>query len=103
MPEATFCPNCGTARVADARFCASCGNDFGAPDAQVTVGVQTTTGAQPAGDAQSPTQSGHSVTVKTEGLVAAFMKMMGLSVGCGCAVVVVGIIVFILIIWVLVS
>jgi uncharacterized membrane protein YvbJ len=96
MSEVTTCPNCGAARAGDARFCAGCGRDFSAPAEQATVPQA------PAPQAPAPPSPGqHTITVKTEGFMQAMMKMFGVSMGCGCAILVFGVILFILLIWIL--
>ncbi len=102
MQDVTTCPNCGAARAAGARFCASCGLDFNTP-----AGEQAAAPPPPAPPAAeppppappAPAPAVHTITVKTDGLVASVMKMMGVSMGCGCAAVVAGILILILIIW----
>lgn len=95
MQDPTTCPNCGTARAGDARFCANCGLDFNAPAA---VPTSTPPPAAPA-PAPAPPAQNTTITVQTEGLVQTAMKMVGGILGCGCLVFVIGIVVLFLLIW----
>lgn len=100
MQDPTTCPNCGTARAGDARFCANCGLDFNVPAAESTPAAPSSPAPTPTSPAAAPpTQAQHTITVQTDGLVQSAVKMVGGILGCGCLVFVVGIVVLFLLIW----
>lgn len=99
MQEVTTCPRCGADRAGGARFCPTCGLDFNAP-----AGEQSPPAPPPPPVPQAPVPpaqapAGHTITVKTEGIVATIAKVMGVSVGCGCAAIVIVFLLFVLILW----
>jgi hypothetical protein len=107
MQDPAACANCGTTRPEGARFCATCGLDFEA-------GEQATEQAAPAATpppaapppaapppAAPPPSVEHSITVKTDGFMQLFSKALGVSMGCGCAIIIFAFIIFILFLWIL--